>query len=120
VWVSYSNNHPPRPLGRSPQTGQFGNRPHIGPSEMTADSIPHVDARALAELQRLARSRPRSGRGQTAKLGAIRTLERLGREGKSTLPMPADWHPMAGSAWEELDACDSLDMRDRWWRHLHP
>jgi hypothetical protein len=87
---------------------------------MTADSIPHVDSGALAELHRLARSRPRSGRGQTAKLGAIRTLERLGREGKSTLPMPADWHPMPGSAWEELDACDSLDMRERWWRQLHP
>lgn len=89
---------------------------------MTAESTPHVDSGALAELHRLARSRPRSGRGQTAKLGAIRTLERLGREGKSTLPMPANWHPMPGSAWEELDRAHFErypEARERWWRHLH-
>jgi hypothetical protein len=86
---------------------------------MTPEPTSDLDAAALGELHRLARSHPRSGRGQTAKLGAIRTLERLGREGKRTLPMPADWHPMPGSEWEELDACDSLETRERWWRHLH-
>jgi hypothetical protein len=89
---------------------------------MTSERPPNVDSKALAELHRLARSRPRSGRGQTAKLGAIRTLERLGREGKSTLPMPTDWHPMPGSAWEELDRPHLErypEAREHWWRHLH-
>jgi hypothetical protein len=87
------------------------------------DDQPHIDPDTLAELHRLARSRPRSGRGQTAKLGAIRTLERLGREGKSTLPMPDGWHPMPGSEWEELDR-EFLERhpeaRERWWGNLHP
>ena len=90
---------------------------------MTSEPGPNVDPGALAELHRLARSRPRSGRGQTAKLGAIRTLERLGREGKSTLPMPADWHPQPGSKWEELDRVfleRHPEVRERWWRRLHP
>ena len=86
------------------------------------DDQPHIDPGTLAELHRLARSRPRSGRGQTAKLGAIRTLERLGREGKITLPMPADWHPQAGTEWEELDRTflDARpETRELWWRNLH-
>jgi len=87
----------------------FENRPHYRSD---------VDPGKLAELHRLARSRPRSGRGQIAKLGAIRTLERLGREVRSTLPMPAGWHPHP--EWDELDACDSLETRERWWRILHP
>jgi hypothetical protein len=90
-----------------------------GAGVMTTETTPHVDSGALAELHRLARSRPRSGRGQTAKLGAIRTLERLGRGSQSTVPMPEGWHPRPGSGWEELDACDSLETRERWWRHLH-
>jgi hypothetical protein len=55
-------------------------------------------------------------------LGAIRTLERLGREGKGTLPMPAGWHPMPGSEWEELDRAHfdrHPEARERWWRNLH-
>jgi len=83
----------------------------------------HVDPDTLAELHRLARSRPRSGRGQTAKLGAIRTLERLGREGKTTLPMPDGWHPQPGTEWEELDRVHferHPEARERWWRNLHP
>jgi hypothetical protein len=82
----------------------------------------HVDPDTLAELHRLSRTRPKSGRGQLAKLGAIRTLERLGREGKSTLPMPAGWHPMPGSEWEELDRPHFErypESRERWWRNLH-
>ena len=59
-----------------------------GLTPSTPEPTPDLDAATLAELHRLARSRPQSGRGQTAKLGAIRTLERLGREGKSTSPMP--------------------------------
>ena len=98
------------------------NRPHTR-ADVTPASNRDVDPGALAELHRLARSRPRSGRGQTAKLGAIRTLERLGRAGKPTLPMPAGWHPMPGSEWEELDRVflnEHPEVRERWWRQLHP
>jgi hypothetical protein len=83
----------------------------------------HVDEVTLAELRRLSRTRPKSGRGQLAKLGAIRTLERLGREGKPTLPMPAGWHPQAGTEWEELDRAHFErypESRERWWANLHP
>jgi hypothetical protein len=42
----------------------------------------------VAELRRLARSRPTSGRARVAKLGAIRTLERLDRDrGSPDLPV---------------------------------
>jgi hypothetical protein len=61
--------------------------------------------------------------GRPAKLGAIRTLERLGREGKATLPMPDGWHPQAGTEWEELDRVHlerHPEARERWWRNLHP
>ena len=86
---------------------------------MTAEPTPDVSVETLAELHRLARSRPRSGRGQTAKLGAIRTLERLGRGGKLALPMPEGWHPAPGSDWEALDACDPVERRAHWWRNLY-
>jgi len=36
-----------------------------------------LDSEAVAELRRLARSRPRSGRDAVAKASALRTLERL-------------------------------------------
>ena len=38
-----------------------------------------LDPETLAELRRLARSRPRSGREAVAKASALRTLERLRR-----------------------------------------
>jgi hypothetical protein len=88
-----------------------------------AENPPSVDPVTLAELHRLSRTRPKSGRGQLAKLGAIRTLERLGREGKSTVPMPAGWHPMPASEWERLDwvfLARHPESRERWWRALHP
>jgi hypothetical protein len=90
---------------------------------MTEDSAPDLDPVTLAELQRLSRSRPKSGRGQLAKLGAIRTLERLRRAGKSTLPMPAGWHPLPGTKWDELDRAfldEHPAARERWWAALHP
>jgi hypothetical protein len=46
---------------------------------MPDDGIGDLDLEAVAELRRLARSRPRSGREAVAKASALRTLERLGR-----------------------------------------
>jgi hypothetical protein len=72
---------------------------------------PVLDAATLAELRRLARSRPRSGRQSVAKASAIRTLERLAREGRRQPlpPMPEGWYPHEpGDPFYELD-----------WDHLH-
>jgi hypothetical protein len=83
-----------------------------------------IDAETLAELQRLARSHPRSGRQASAKASAIRTLERMARgNGRvAVLPCPPDWHPMPGTAWEELDRhhlAEHPEVREQWWRNLH-
>jgi hypothetical protein len=53
------------------------------------------DPQSIAELRRLARSRPTSGRAAVAKASAIRTLERLGRERRrqEVPPMPEGWYP---------------------------
>jgi hypothetical protein len=79
-----------------------------------------IDPVTLAELEGLARSRPRSGREAQAKASAIRTLERLARGGRRPVfpPCPPDWHPMPGTAWEELDRADleeHPEVRRRWW-----
>ena len=58
---------------------------------------PAMDPATLEELRRLARSRsrPRSRRQSVAKASAIRTLERLAREGRRqpVPPMPEGWYP---------------------------
>jgi hypothetical protein len=67
---------------------------------------PMLDAATLAELRRLARSRPRSGRESVAKASAIRTLERLARERRRQPmpPMPDGWYPHEpGDPFYELD-----------------
>jgi len=67
---------------------------------------PVLDAAALAELRRLAQSRPRSGRQSVAKASAIRTLERLARERRKQPmpPMPEGWYPHEpGDLFYELD-----------------
>jgi hypothetical protein len=79
-----------------------------------------IDPETLAELQRLARSRPTSGRASVAKASAIRTLERLARGGTrvASLPCPPGWHPSPGTAWEELDhvyLAEHPDVRQRMW-----
>jgi hypothetical protein len=83
-----------------------------------------IDSVALEELQRLARSRPRSGRQSAAKASALRTLERLARSGRRAAwsSCPPDWHPNPGTAWEELDRAylaEHPEVRERWWRNLH-
>ena len=66
-------------------------------------SGPVLDAATLAELRRLAQSRPRSGRQSVAKASAIRTLERLARERRKQ-PMPEGWYPHEpGDPFYELD-----------------
>ena len=63
-----------------------------------------IDAATLDELQRLARSQPRSGRQAQAKASALRTLERLNRRGRVALPpCPPDWYPPNQAQFEELD-----------------
>jgi hypothetical protein len=52
-----------------------------------------LDPQAVAELRRLARSRPRSGREAVAKASALRTLERLNRGKRQVPPMPEGWYP---------------------------
>jgi hypothetical protein len=51
------------------------------------------DPETVAELRRLARSRPRSGREAAAKASALRTLERLRREKHRVPPLPEGWYP---------------------------
>jgi hypothetical protein len=60
------------------------------------------------ELERLARSRPKSGRGQLAKASALRELGRLERplRNRPPPPCPPKWHPQPGSVMEELDSTD--------------
>ena len=65
-----------------------------------------LDPQSIAEMRRLARSRPTSGRAAAAKASAIRTLERLGRERRrqEVPPMPEGWYPHEpGDPFYELD-----------------
>ena len=73
---------------------------------MTPDSNggSDLDPETVAELRRLARSRPRSGREAVAKASAIRTLERLNRGKRKVPPMPEGWYPHErGDPFYELD-----------------
>lgn len=113
--------------------------PDDKPTQGNGDGAPEMDAKTLAGLERLARSTPRSGREAVAKLGAIRTLERLARSRRvagvsewqwpsETPDAPAgpDFWPYCCSpahhnqeAMRELDAgCSTHGDRDRWRRAL--
>ena len=82
-----------------------------------------IDPAALEELERLARSRPRSGREAQAKASALRTLERLNRRGRVTLPpCPPGWYPpdQAEAGFEELDRVflkEHPEVRQRLWQN---
>jgi hypothetical protein len=88
---------------------------------MTANG--EIDPVTLAELQRLARSHPRSGREAQAKASALRTLERLNRRGRGALPpCPPDWYPPDQAAFEELDRAhleEHPEVRQRMWEIWH-
>jgi hypothetical protein len=81
-----------------------------------------IDPVTLEQLQRLARSHPRSGRESVAEASAIRTLERLARDGRRTglPPCPLGWYPpdLAKAGFEELDRVhleEHPEVRQRWW-----
>ena len=83
-----------------------------------------IDPVTFAELQRLARSRPRSGRQAAAKASALRTLERLGRDGRRAAfpPCPPGWYPpdQAEAGFEELDRAhleEHPEVRQRMWEN---
>jgi hypothetical protein len=83
-----------------------------------------IDAATLGELQRLARSHPRSGRESVAKASAIRTLERLARDGRRPVlpPCPPDWYPPDQAEFEELDRVhleEHPEVRQRIWEIWH-
>ena len=73
-------------------------------------------AELIARLQRMTNREPRSGREALAQARAMRLLERMTR-GRGVPPMPEGWHP--GGPFEDLDAADPPDVRERWWRALH-
>ena len=82
-----------------------------------------VDPETLDELRRLARSRPRSGRGMAAKMGAIKMLDRMQRQTRrgSVPPMPSpDWYPPEWSPeFAELYEYDwqrRPELRERQWQ----
>jgi hypothetical protein len=78
-----------------------------------------MESGTLEELQRLAWSRPRSGREAQAKASALRQLERLNRRGRVLLPpCPPDWYPPDRAEWEELDRVHlerHPEVRQRMW-----
>jgi hypothetical protein len=88
-----------------------------------------IDAETLDELRRLARSRPRSGRGMAAKMAAIRLIDRLQREGSRSAipPMPSpDWYPpewppefaeLYEYDWQRRPELREREWRDWWSRH---
>jgi len=82
-----------------------------------------IDPVTLGELERLARSHPRSGREAQAKASAIRTLERLNRRGRVTFPpCPEGWYPPNQAAFEELDRAhleEHPEVRQRMWEQWH-
>jgi hypothetical protein len=83
-----------------------------------------IDPVTLDELQRLARSQPRSGREAQAKASALRTLERLARDGRRSAlpPCPPDWYPPNQAAFEELDRAHlekHPEVRQRMWEIWH-
>jgi hypothetical protein len=87
---------------------------------LTADG--QIDPVTLGELERLARSRPRSGRESVAKASAIRTPERLARDGRrpGLPPCPPGWYPpdLAEAGFEELDRVhleEHPEVRQRMW-----
>jgi hypothetical protein len=79
-----------------------------------------IDPDTLRELERLARSR----RQAQAKASALRTLERLSRDGRRRRvpPCPPDWYPPNQAEFEELDRVhleEHPEVRQRMWEIWH-
>jgi hypothetical protein len=80
----------------------------------------------LEQLERLARAHPRSGREAQAKASALRTLERVARDGRrpGLPPCPPDWYPpeQAEAGFEKLDRVfleGHPEVRQRMWEIWH-
>jgi hypothetical protein len=97
-------------------------RPHVSRMDPKLGNG-FVDAATFAELQRLAQSRPRSGRQAAAKASALRTLERLNRRGRAALPPCApEWYPPNQAAFEELGRVhleEHPEVRQQMWKIWH-
>jgi hypothetical protein len=78
-----------------------------------------MDKTLRRELERLALDEAGSGRAKLAKVTALRTLERLDREGDVDYPVDDDgrFHP-GGPEWWDLDRCDPDEVREAWRRRL--
>ena len=48
---------------------------------------------------------------------AVERLFDVSRDPESRV-LPDEWHPLPGSPWVELDACDTVRQRRRWYREL--
>ena len=111
-----------RPPGKSACKERDKKRPHMTePDPQTGNGF--IDTATLGELQRLARSRPKSGRQAQAKASALRTLERLNRRGRVALPpCPEGWYPPNQAEFEELDRIhleEHPEVRQRMWEIWH-
>jgi hypothetical protein len=93
--------------------------PPIRPPTNWTDMADDRKRQVIEALIEAVEREPTSGRAALAQVTALRALERLTRAPGSIPPMPEDWHPDHGSPWEALDAGDSVDLRERWWRSLH-
>jgi hypothetical protein len=101
---------------------------HLSPKEHSSEETPKMtdsadrdlDSAVLAELRRLARSRPTSGREAMAQVAAIPDLGATGgrRKRREIPPMPPGWHP-GPPEFERLDACDDEATRERLWANLY-
>ena len=83
-----------------------------------------IDPVTLEQVEELARSDPRSGRAAQAKASALRSLERLARDGRrpGLAPCPPDWYPPNQAGFEELDRVhleEHPEVRQRLWEQGH-
>ena len=74
-----------------------------------------MNAETRAELEKVALSDANSGRGQLAKVTALRTLTKLDADAGGSWPVDdhGRFNPMA-QEWWPLDACDTDEQRERW------
>jgi hypothetical protein len=94
--------------------GTFREHPRNTPPPPMAD-LRDTPEEIRRELERVALGQPNGGRGQLAKVTALRTLERWSRPAREEGPVDDDgrWHP-GPSEWWDLDRHDSDDVRERW------
>jgi hypothetical protein len=74
-----------------------------------------MDSKTRAELEKVALGDADSGRGQLAKVTALRTLTKLDADAGVSWPVDDDgrFNPMPREWWP-LDACESDEQREAW------